>query len=136
MNKREARYRDKINFVTGKIESIPTSDLEGDIVKDAVLYKIQVGIEGVVDIAAMLVKDTGKDVGDDYYNIGLLKEAGIISLEMCDKLKRLNGLRNIIVHRYNGIEEDLIFGNLDEIKKDIYDFIKIVENVIKNYNFK
>ncbi|ODS35451.1 hypothetical protein BEH94_06405 [Candidatus Altiarchaeales archaeon WOR_SM1_SCG] len=64
-------------------------------------YKIQIGIEGIIDLAAMLVKDSGKDVGDDYYNLGLLEEEGIISEEMCEKLKKLNGLRKIIVHRYN-----------------------------------
>jgi len=46
-------------------------------------YKIQIGIEGIIDLAAMLVKDSGKDVGDDYYNLGLLEEEGIISEEMC-----------------------------------------------------
>ncbi len=136
MNEREARYRDKINFVTEKIESIPTTNLEDDIIRDAVFYKIHVGIEGIVDLAAMLVKDSGKDVGDDYYNLGLLKRTGIISEEMCEKLKKLNGLRNIIVHRYNRIEEDLIFNNLDKIKKDIYDFIKVIEDVIKNHRFE
>jgi len=50
-----------------KIESIP-SDISNDnfdeyIVKDAIFYRIQVAIEGVTDIAAMLVRDIGKDVG-------------------------------------------------------------------------
>lgn len=130
-NKRKARYRDKINFITEKIGTLPKTNFDNDIVKDAAFYKIQTAIECVTDIAAMLVRDMGKDVGDDYHNLEVLKNAGLIDEEMHDKLRKLNGMRNIIVHRYNKIEEDLIFNSIAEIKKTIFDFIEIVEDVIK-----
>ncbi len=79
----------------------------------------------------MLVRDLGKDVGDDYHNLEILKDENLIDREMYEKLKKLNGMRSIIVHRYNKIEEDLIFNYINEIRKIIFDFIEIVENVIQ-----
>ncbi|PKP56096.1 MAG: DUF86 domain-containing protein [Candidatus Altiarchaeales archaeon HGW-Altiarchaeales-2] len=130
-NERKNRYGDKINFIIEKIESIPRTNFDDDIIKDAAFYKIQTAIECVSDMVAMLVRDIGKDVGDDYHNLEILKDENIIDEEIYEKLKKLNGLRNIIVHRYNKIEEDLIFNNLDEIRKNILNFIEIVEDVIQ-----
>ncbi len=130
-DERKNRYRNKINFIIEKIESIPKTNFDDDIVKDATLYKIQTAIECVTDIAAMIVRDIGKDVGDDYHNLEILKDENVMDREMCEKLKKLNGMRNIIVHRYNKIEEDLIFNYINEIRKIIFDFIEIVENVIQ-----
>jgi len=131
MNERESRYRDKINFAIEKFESIPSSGFDDDLIRDASFYKIQVSIESVIDICAMLVRDIGKDVGDDYHNLDILKEEKIISENMFENLKKLNGMRNILVHRYNKIEEELIFGKINDIRKIIFNFIEIVEDVIQ-----
>jgi len=61
----------------------------------------------------------------------VLRDEKIIDSEMCDKLKKLNGLRNIIVHRYNKIEENIVFNNLDDIRKAVLNFIETIENVIQ-----
>lgn len=134
MTWREARYRDKISFIVEKIVSIPEDNFQEDLVRDAVFYKIHVGVEGIMDLAAMLVKDSGREVSDDYHNLEILKEEKIINENTCGKLKKLNGLRNVLVHAYNMIEYDLIFSNIDEIKKDILSFVEIVENVIQHKN--
>ncbi|PKP58111.1 MAG: DUF86 domain-containing protein [Candidatus Altiarchaeales archaeon HGW-Altiarchaeales-1] len=129
-DERKNRYGDKINFIIERTEGIPRTNFDDDIIRDAAFYKIQTAIECVTDIVAMLVRDMGKDVGDDYHNLEILKDKDIIDEEMYEKLKKLNGMRNIIVHRYNKIEEDLIFNNIDEIRKNILNFIEIAENVI------
>ncbi len=69
---------------------------------------MNVAIECVTDIVAMLVRDTGKDVGDDYRDLEILKDENGIDIEMSGKLKKLSRMRNIIVHRYNRIEENLV----------------------------
>ncbi len=124
-DERKNRYGDKINFIIERTEGIPRTNFDDDIIRDAAFYKIQTAIECVTDIVAMLVRDMGKDVGDDYHNLEILKDKNIIDEEMYEKLKKLNGMRNIIVHRYNKIEEDLIFNNIDEIRKNILNFIEI-----------
>ncbi len=130
MNQRLQQYRGKINFICEKIESLPNNEINTDILRDAVFYKIQVIIESSSDIVAMLVKDIGKDVEDDYTNIETLKKEGIISQLISEKLKEWNGLRNVLVHRYNKIEEDVVLNNLEDIKKTIMEFIENAENAV------
>jgi len=76
---------------------------------------MNVAIECVTDIVAMLVRDTGKDVGDDYRDLEILKDENGIDIEMSGKLKKLSRMRNIIVHRYNRIEENLVLIPLNRV---------------------
>ncbi len=123
-------YYRKINYIVNKLSNLP-KDLDNDIVLDAVLYRIHTSIESAMDIIAMLVKDLGLDVEDDYTNIETLEKKGIFDRELADILKRLNGLRNVIVHRYNKIEEQIIKENLDAITESLFKFVSVVENVLR-----
>ena len=50
---------------------------------------------------------------------------------MAEELKRLNGLRNIIVHKYNKLDEKIVIESLDEILNIIFSFIEVVENAMQ-----
>ncbi|MEM4155552.1 MAG: HepT-like ribonuclease domain-containing protein [Archaeoglobaceae archaeon] len=65
-----------------------------------------------MDVCAMLVKDLGKRVEDDYSNIEILHELGILDKELAEKLKTCNGLRNWLVHRYNKLDKKLCLNRL------------------------
>jgi len=84
-----------------------------------------------MDITAMLVKDLGSMPRDDYENIETLYEKGLIDKEFAENLKKLNGLRNILVHRYNKVDENLVVRELNNIKEILNKFIDVVENVIQ-----
>ena len=56
----------------------------------------------------MLVKDIGIQVKDDTANISEIVKKRNLDSELGEKLKRANGLRNILVHRYNEIDEKII----------------------------
>jgi len=128
---RKQRYRQKINFVTEKIIDIPKK-LQTDIEIDATLYRVQIAIEGCMDIVAMLAKDKGKDVSDDYNNIHALGKIGVLNSKMAGNLAKLNGLRNAIVHKYNTFEESAVIKNIKTIQTTIINFLEKVENEIKN----
>ena len=55
------RYKQKMHFIIDKLESIP-SPIKTDVEINATLYCLQVSIDGVMDISAMIVKDLGNDV--------------------------------------------------------------------------
>jgi len=118
MEKRKERYLEKINFILDKIEDIP--EFEDDIRRDAAFYRMQVAIEAAMDIIAMLTKDLGGDVKDDYANISFLVEKKVLDKDLGERLKELNGLRNVIVEE----KREFVFETLNE-------FVERVENVIK-----
>jgi len=123
-------YKRKINYIVNKITDLP-QDIENDYMFDALLYRLHTSIEALMDIIAMLVKDLGVEVGDDYTNIEKLRELGFINETLADTLKKLNGLRNIIVHRYNKVDKTIIINELETIKEAIFSFLEIVENVLQ-----
>ena len=55
-----------------------------------------------------------------------LRKEGIISREMEEKLKSMRGFRNILVHRYGEVDDELVFENL----KNIDDFRKFRKQII------
>ncbi|RLG15166.1 DUF86 domain-containing protein [Candidatus Pacearchaeota archaeon] len=128
-SRRKERYFDKINFILDKIENIP--EFEDDIKRDAAFYRMQIAIEAAMDIVAMLTKDVGGKVGDDYANITFLTEREVLSKDLGEKLKELNGLRNVIVHKYNKVEEELIEEKRQFVFETLNEFVEVVENVIK-----
>lgn len=84
-----------------------------------------------MDISAMLVKDLGRRVEDDYGNIETLQEIGIIDEKMAERLKMCNGLRNWLVHRYSRVDRQLVLNSVEEVKEILIEFIKRVEDVLE-----
>lgn len=127
-NERIDRYRSKIGYIIEKLYTLPedTTALD-ELGIEGVLYRVHTSIEAAMDLAAMLVRDIGIDVGDDYDNIEILKEKKIIGAELADELKRLNGLRNAIVHKYGSVDTKLILRNLESIKEILRSFVDVIE---------
>ncbi|MEM2990457.1 MAG: HepT-like ribonuclease domain-containing protein [Halobacteria archaeon] len=129
MLERIARYRDKINYIAENLELIkakPESELE----KSGVFYCLHTSIEAAMDLAAMAIRDMGRKVEDDYANIEILKNSGLISSELAMHLKKCNGLRNYLVHRYNEVDEQIALENVDFVKKTMYSFLDAIEGFL------
>ncbi len=129
MNERLQRYKQKMNVAIDKINSLPRKPTSSTEI-DATLYRVQIAIEATMDIIAMLVKDKGATVSDDYHNIEKLQELKIITRTESVELKHLNGLRNAIVHKYNKFEEEIVIGHQEHIKKNLLAFLQKVEHEI------
>ncbi len=133
---RKRRYQEKLNFIIDKINNLPpyndNSLLEfRPFFLESLFYRTQVATDAIMDVIAMLCKDNNIIVMDDYHNIDSLINEKILSPELGDNLKRLNGLRNVIVHKYNGIDEKKILDNLEEILEVIVKFVEFAEEYVK-----
>ena len=88
---------------------------------------LQISIETVIDISFLLVK--GLRLGlpaeeDDLFE--KLAGAGIISHSTKETAKRMKGFRNILVHRYGGIDDVIVYematdrlGDFERFKKEV-----------------
>lgn len=94
----------------------------------AIYHSIQLMVEVITDIVCMMLKDLSIIVQDNYTNLEKLLKNEIISPEMFQGLKKLNGLRNRIVHDYNGIIDEIIWASIEENRKYIDQFDKVVKN--------
>lgn len=126
---RDKRYRDKIHHIFDYIQELPIEP-KNELEKRGIFYSLQTSIEAMVDLIAMLVKDLGVQVKDDNINISEIIKIKKLNPELGEKLKKANGLRNIIVHRYNEIDEQIILDSVQEVKVLLLDWIEIIEDSI------
>lgn len=104
-----------------------SSLLEDEMRFYAVYKAFQEIIEYSFDIVAMITKDMELRVGDDQTNLDQLKEAEILQTEEIEILKKGNHLRNVVIHRYNKIEEE-------EILKQILTIAPKLEKITGRFN--
>jgi len=125
---RLARYREKMEYVIDALESIrePRSQLE----LSGVFYNLITSIEASMDLIAMLLRDLGERIEDDYTNVDKLVELGIISEELGESLKKCNGLRNWLVHRYNRVDPELVMDSVEEVKETLYSLLRRLEAIL------
>ena len=124
---RKSQYKRKINFIAERINNLPEHPEENEFLIDALFYRLQITIDASMDIIAMLCKDLGIKVEDDYSNIEHLKEVKIFPPLFLDNFRKWNGLRNVLVHKYNKIEEKLVLKEKKDLVKSLNSFIKITE---------
>ena len=123
------RYHEKIEYIIEALEQIPEKP-ERPIEISGTFYNLHTSIESAMDIIAMLLKDLGFRVEDDYSNIEKLVELKIIDEELGEKLKMCNGLRNWLVHRYNRVDTKIVLRSVDEVKDILMKFIERIEGVL------
>jgi len=126
---RSKRYRDKIQHIFDYIQDLPLEP-KNELEKRGIFYSLQTSIEAMTDLVAMLVKDLGIQVKDDNINISEIVKVRNLDFELGEKLKKANGLRNIIVHRNNEIDEQLILDSVEEVKDLLLHWIEIIEEYL------
>ena len=126
---RSKRYRDKIQHIFNYIQELPLEP-KNELEKRGIFYSLQTSIEAMVDLIAMLVKDLGIQVKDDSINISEIVKVRNLDFELGEKLKKANGLRNIIVHRNNEIDEQIILESVKEVKDLLLRWIEIIEECV------
>jgi len=97
----------------------------------AIYHAYQIIIEIITDLAAMVVKDLKILPKDDYVNINILAENKVISETLATKIKDANGLRNRIVHNYNGLANEIAYKSILTTINDIEKYIEAIKNWIK-----
>ncbi|MGB6340804.1 MAG: DUF86 domain-containing protein [Candidatus Aminicenantaceae bacterium] len=93
---------------------------------------LQIAIEAIINICALMV--TGLRLGipseeDDIFD--KLEQSKIITPAMKETLKRMKGFRNILVHEYGHIDDDLVYGILKNNIKDFRAFKKEILDALK-----
>ncbi|MFQ6062517.1 MAG: DUF86 domain-containing protein, partial [Methanosarcinales archaeon] len=88
-------------------------------------------VDAIMDIAAMICKDSKITPSDDYTNIDALYENRIISKNVQKTLIESNGLRNRLVHWYNKLDDALAFESIQTLIPNIEEFREEIKNWIK-----
>lgn len=89
---------------------------------------LQVSVEAVIDACGLLV--TGLRLGvpgeeDDLFE--KLARQGVISASMAGTLKRMKGLRNLLVHEYGRVNDEIVF---ETVRQRLRDFEAFKQEVL------
>lgn len=128
---RRQRYLEKLERFEEEYEFIKNHEMRDEVTQRALLYSLQLCVDIAMDIVAMLVKDLGMMVEDDYTNIERLRKDGIISEADANLLRTYNGLRNAIVHKYDRLNLDIVNEGLQRIDELYGVVLKLVEKYEK-----
>ncbi len=93
---------------------------------------LQLSIQIIIDTSHLIIIDLGlKRPEDNYEAISILFEKGAINERLAQRLTKMVGLRNILVHEYGKIDRKKIYEilktqieDLEEFKKQIVGFLK------------
>ncbi len=135
------RYKDKLDYLIRTIKNLKdwTKDINSkDFIEKlelkiqyGIFYAFQISVKLITDLIAMIIKDTKIIPKDDYTNINMLIKEKIISLELANEIKNANGLRNRIVHDYNGMDYNIAYNALIKMLKSFEAFKEVVIKWLK-----
>ena len=90
--------------------------------KDSAERNLQKVIEAIIDLGKMLIADKRlKEPSNNREVFQILEEEGLFPSELMPLIDKMIGMRNVLVHSYNRIDDSIIYGvlkkNLSDIKK-------------------
>jgi uncharacterized protein YutE (UPF0331/DUF86 family) len=101
--------------------------LENSTIQDSIILNIQRACEAAIDLAMHVVAKNNLGVPQDARNgFELLRQAGVISADLAERMKRMVGFRNIAVHDYQAIQIDIVKAIIDKRLGDFDEFVSAV----------
>jgi uncharacterized protein YutE (UPF0331/DUF86 family) len=99
---------------------------DDDSLKDRAERNFQVAAQTCIDIANHVLADKALRAPVGYGDsFTVLRENGIISAELSEKMKMIAGFRNVLVHDYLEIDHKIVYDSLQRIG----DFIEFAEKI-------
>lgn len=118
-----------INRINEEYENNP-SNLEDYRKMDAIVLNLQRACEMASDVAMYIVStrklgipQTKKEAFEKLY------ENNLISEDMCLKMKGMIGFRNIAIHEYKNIDEEILKDVIENHLTDIKEFVRQMINL-------
>ena len=104
------------------------ADIERDIrERRFVEHTLQIGIQAAIDVGLHIVSDqrlgeprTNREVFD------LLERASVVPAELATTLRRMVGLRNVLVHGYDDVDLAIVRDILERRLDDLLAFVRSV----------
>lgn len=101
------------------------------LVKDGIYKRLEFCIQNLIDIFSLIYSSLNLGVPsslDDIFE-GLVKKK-IFSEEIISLVLEMKGLRNILIHRYGKIDDDIVHDLLTERLSDFKRIILVIDNYL------
>ena len=104
------------------------------LVKDGMYKRIENAIENMVDICGIINSELNLGIpNEDEDLIDNVFKSKIITKKLYLKIKEMKGFRNILVHRYGDIDDNMAYKNIKSGFDDFDLFIKEINKFLENH---
>lgn len=105
---------------------------QNNLYKRTVERLIQLIVESGTDINNMLLKDLNRGPTADYYSSFIeLAEADVITMEFAMNIAPSTGLRNVIVHEYQKLDDLKVYKSIQDTLKYYLQYMKLINEYLQ-----
>jgi len=110
-------------------------DFESDVVLSwAVERGLQLAIQCVLDVSSHILAAQGLARPEDYQQTILaLGEHGVVPQEFAERIAKMAGFRNILVHLYLGIDWKIVYAILQNNLPDFKEFANYIVQYLERH---
>lgn len=99
---------------------------------DAIVLNLQRACEMTTDVAMYVVSTRKLGIPQTKKEaFEMLNQNGLISKDMCKKMKGMIGFRNIAIHEYKQIDEEILRDVIENHLNDLKEFVRSMINLKK-----
>ncbi|HHW73878.1 MAG TPA: DUF86 domain-containing protein [Firmicutes bacterium] len=115
-----------------ELQQITFEDYLGNrLYKRTVERLLQLIVEAATDINNLVLKGAGKEAPLDYYSSFIeLAAANVFPMKFALKIAPSTGLRNIIVHEYQAIDDRVVYASIRVTLKYYLEYMKYLEEYL------
>lgn len=126
----------KVQNYYSELKSLSSISLDeylgNSIYRRAVERTLQLIVESATDINNMLLKMLGQKGAVDYYNSFInLAEQDIIPMDFALKIAPSTGLRNILVHEYEEIDDKVVYNSINPCLQYYLEYMDLINRYLK-----
>jgi uncharacterized protein YutE (UPF0331/DUF86 family) len=126
---------DKLYSYYEELKSLSTISLEeykhNSVHRRAIERTMQLIVESATDINNMLLRLSGSKGSVDYFNSFIdVAELNIIPMEFALQIAPSTGLRNILVHEYEEIDDVIVYRSIDMCLKSYLKYMDLINHYL------
>lgn len=119
----------KLKQLKDKVKSFDEYSSSIEILGSTERY-LQLGLQSIIDAIHLVIIDMDMSKPEDSHEaVSVLFNKNIVSEDLANKLTKMVGLRNVLVHEYEQIDNHKVYDVLANHLGDLDDF----ENTIRKY---
>ena len=101
------------------------------MLKRAIERQIQLIVECATDINQMILKGLGNEPSKDYFNSFVdLANAGDIDMQFALDIAASTGLRNVLVHEYQTIDDEIVYAAIAKVHTEYLRYIEEISSYL------
>ena len=126
---------DKLYNYYGELRNLSAISLEeykgNSIYRRAIERTMQLIVECATDINNMMLRMNGSKGASDYFNSFIdIAELNVIPVEFALQIAPSTGLRNILVHEYEEIDDTIVYRSIDMCLKHYLKYMDLVNKYL------